>query len=262
MNFELNKYPFLNGSKQVLGELSLTIDRIDESNVFDQVIKDSLHDIIKSFSNKKSITQEIRNDVKYEVAKFYTTLYILRSNPTKLMTRYWIKAYMNRLKGVITEDMSGKSFTFVSKLFDELGMPHKFVMIDNYQWMIIKVNVYLDFALEITRTDPIEYQTLTLINMPLHKGRVFIHTGDVETFFCMLVKLCEKKIKALIDTSDKIIRSKKVDECVDQLQKFLIDSSKLHGFDNNKQQDKRLEFGETTPEMEIQHEKNTQRIIH
>lgn len=251
MIFNLTKYPFLSESKQVLGELALTIERIDQTNVFDSIIKDALIDITKSFVGNRIITSKVSPDMKYEVGKFYTTLYILRSNPTKLMTRYWLTAYMNKLKSILIEDIRKRNMKFISDFLNELGMKHKFVRVEDEDWMIIKINNYLDFSLEIQKNDPEEYQLLLLVNMPLDRGMVFIPVNEKLVFYYMILKLCEKRIKEMINSTDKIIRSEKIDKSVDQLQKYLVDIANMP---NGKPIKKELEYGEATPQMQFEHE--------
>lgn len=242
----ISKYPFFDFGKQILKEQNLSISDIDDIPVYNEIIAGAINDILDSFQHNRICGEDRMRDNKYEVIKFYLTLFILKSMPSRLMYSYWIKTYITRFESFIKNITN---LNTISTIFNELKMPHKFLKLDGLTIMAIKMNDYLDFAIEVKQNDN-RFGHLLLVNMPVYRGRVFIPIEDLNDYKLIIIKLVEKKIYELLEELDLQVRSKKIDRAIAELQGYLIKDP------NSKTKlESKLDYGQTTPEIQINNEK-------
>src|ERR1051326_3856065 len=89
------KYPFFDYGKQELKNMDMSIEKLDNDTVYDELIKEASNDIIDSFQHNQ-IKSKFFVDRLYTVAKFYLILFILKSANSTLFYKYWNKAYLDR----------------------------------------------------------------------------------------------------------------------------------------------------------------------
>jgi len=247
----IQQYPFVNDSKAVLSKLNITFEKIDTSNVFDEILNESFNDIIDATTRKKlevkSVIKDIENSsFEREVAKFYLSLMIIK--PSTILTRMFIRYYVNKFQIIVnyyTNRIAGGDIIIIPYyllLFKEFGIIWKVVKITDDYFIKTTIDNYLDFETLIGNNDPPEYQILKLVNCTVSAGYVYFSIKDQFDFQRMLNKLLEERIRNLVNNIEENIECTKIDKCRNHLNKYMKDKEGLSYHPNPQ----KLEYGEIT----------------
>lgn len=236
---KLQYYPFIKSSKEILEKLNITFERIDQSNTYDEILKEAFNDIINSVTNntrkqinEKELINKINNSsIDREVAKFYLSLMIVKTST--ILTKYFARYYIKKFEVIVNYYCkqyrdSLKILQVYFLLFSEFDLKWKVIKTDDLYFAKIHMNNYLDFAVLIESNDPPQYQLLKLVNCPVSNGYVYFYSEDYNEFQLMLNKLLEERIRQLVNNiNENKIECQKIEKCRDHLSKYMKDKQGL-----------------------------------
>jgi DNA primase large subunit len=179
--------PFLSNADDLITELNITIEKIEDTNVYDNILVEINDELILL------LTSEPPNypiaDYHYEVIKFYFTILILKALDNIALTRIWVRHFLYRIRTCIATYVNNneledniKFFLDVFRLLDkdQKFQLRKITLESKDQTFGIHMMDYLDIVNEISNSEPERYQQLKLVNMTLHKGYVVIGFHETE----------------------------------------------------------------------------------
>lgn len=198
----LTEYPFLVPATKFLEFLDVSIDRIENTNIFDSILYDIFNELAGLvFGNKKpSENNKREKETSYEVIRFYLTVSVLKMLDNLVITKLWIKKYVKDIDRRITNYVNNKDIN-TTRLFyilfkymvpNEEFKPKK-VVIDGNIGLSWHVMTYLDMIDNVNVNDP-EYAALHLVNQTLVKGFVIIPAENTEDIALLIKWILTKKI--------------------------------------------------------------------
>lgn len=221
---DIIKYPFINSGKPILKDIGLTMELIDDTTIYDEILKECSKDIVDSIIRKRE-NWDISTNETYEVMRFYTTMIILKTLPF-LITKYYITDYLRRFDKYYTNDINSilsvvnneKLIIFFNNFLIEFAPNLKLKEITDPTFPHGKLygmhmTDYLDIGILANLNDPIQYKQLLLINRNTHQGFVsFYIQDDYPIFRYIFHKLIEQRILEYIKKLDKnFINSTKIE---------------------------------------------------
>lgn len=226
----LQYYPFLKQSQSVIQDLDITFEKIDQTNTYDEILKEAFGDILNSVIKKEINEQGIINKIEKsnigkEVSKFYLSLMIVK--PSTILAKYFIKSFVKKFEVIVNYINNSEKdevilLNYIS-LFKEFGLDWKLIKSDGLYFVKIHMNNYLDFAVLIESNDPPMYQVLKLVNCGVYNGYVYFYYKDYNEFQLMLNKLLEERIRQLVKNIQENIECKKIETCRNHLSKYMKD---------------------------------------
>lgn len=231
----LNYFPFLKEGKGLLSEIVVSGDKLDNTNVFDTVLKQAAHEIIYAITKKPNerIEPILYNDdnEKIEVAQFYITLLLLTRLSALVTTRY-LAFYRQKMHNHISYCLGGDTTTAERQMFyitmiENLDERLKLgdISYKNKPYFTIRLTSYVFFSSHITERDDPDYQRLKPINMLPYKGHILISVTDFDTLELLTQKLIAIRIKALVERFSKEgnnIVSEKLDSAAREISHYMI----------------------------------------
>ena len=144
----LTYFPFLSNSQIVLKELNITLEKIQNTNIFDAILNNvyiELNFLLNPVYSDK-INYILKNPITdrfYEVSKFYLTILVLRTINNIALTRLWVKDFLKKIQFYIKEHVNKNSnedrdkIMFFIDLFrlletDDHFKPKKITLDDRY----------------------------------------------------------------------------------------------------------------------------------
>jgi hypothetical protein len=238
LEVDIHRYPFINKGFEILKDLGLTMELIDTTTTYDDMLKEASKDIVDCIiRNREQWDFSVSN--YYEVSKYYITMIILKTLPT-LITKYFIADYIKRFDKRYGEDISlivnvaslNKIMIYISNLLQQFAPNLKLLEINypdfEHTMYGMHMNDYLDIATLVGPNDKREYQQLTLINRNPVKGYVSFLPEDYSLFRYMFHKLIENRIFEHLNKLDiNLIKSTKIARCTEQIRKYLVSNTHL-----------------------------------
>lgn len=238
----LRYFPFLSNSSDVIGQLNITIEKIEDTNIFDKI----LFDIYKELS--LLLNPELAAKIKFyptthysfEVTKYYLTIMVLRVLDNIALTRIWVKYLLNSIRFHLTSLANDKDpIKMFITLFRLLDVGNHFelkqITIDSetkIKAFGLNMVDYLDVANDISNSDKERYQNLKLVNTTLHKGMVIIGFHEQDQLSAFIELFARTKTFQLYNShnmsnNDIVTSSKKINSIVNKLKDLIKVSEKI-----------------------------------
>ncbi len=224
-NDYLKFLPFLSNSSEVVNTVNITVEKIENTILFNQMLKDIYNEINFLITNEVKVYPVV-NPV-YEVSKFYLTILLLKGIDNIAITRIWIKHFkkkisfnINRmLKDCKTEQERIHVFYDIFRLLDlNEHFKLKRITIDKEHVAFgLHMVTYLDLA------DSLIDEVTTL-----HNGYVTIPYTETEFLIKLVQNFAEQKVYRLYQKADfDISITRKIKLIVDKIKEDIINSQKV-----------------------------------
>ena len=251
----LKFFPFLSNSLDVLKQLDINIDKIENTNIYDNVLFRIFKDLTLLLDPR--LAAKIKyypvTDYSFEVSQFYLTILVLKTLNNIALTRIWVRYFLNKIKAhidyLLEENREEKErINLFRTLFRLLELDNHFqlkkiTLDEGDQTFGLPITKYLDVAARVENSDGERYQPLKLINSTLHKGYVIIGYHETERLSSFIEFFAKLKIFSLYSNdNDIMVDSQKINLLVTRLKDMIkfsetisINIKKHHVANNNKE---------------------------
>jgi hypothetical protein len=219
----LKYLPFLSSSN-VMKQVNITIDKIENTNTFNDILFDIYREI------NFLITNEIRifplENSFYEISKFYLTILLLKGIDNIAITRIWVKYFMKKIevnmKAILTErKIRERKIDLFLDVFRLLEANEQFKL------KRITIEGNIAFGIHMMKYLDIEDSLMDEVTT-LHKGHVIIPTEETEFLIKLIQDFAQKKIFKLYEKAElDLTITKKIKFTTDKIKEDVINSQKV-----------------------------------
>src|SRR5687768_14887008 len=223
-DLEYLKYlPFLSNSGQVVKELDISIEKIENTNVFNHILQE-IYKEVSSLITDDIKTYPIENPV-YEVSKFYLSILLLKGIDNIAITRIWVKHFRKKLYSnmKVLLDNCKTEAARIKTLLDI------FELLETNQHFILRritIDGNVAFGLHMMKYLDIESSLFDEVTT-LHKGYVIIPCHETEFIIKLVQDFAEQKFYKLYGKAELDISiTKKIKFTTDKIKQEVINSQK------------------------------------
>ena len=215
----LEYLPFLSNSGEVVRRLDITIEKIEKTVIFNDILEEIYDEIRKLIMSEVKIYPLFNSS--YEVTKFYITILLLKGIDNVAIKRIWIKHFIKKInfnmKKLLKECKTVQERTDV---FIDIFR----LLESNQHYRLKRITIDDDVAFGMhmmTYLDVIE--SLFDDTTVLHQGHVIIPTNATEFLIGFIEKFAEKKINMLYERADyDVTITKKINLIISKLKEEIL----------------------------------------
>lgn len=220
----LRYLPFLSNAGQIVKDLNITIEKIENTNIFNSILQEIY----------KEVSTLITNDIKtypletptYEVSKFYLSVLLLKGIDNIAITRIWVKHFKKKIYSNIqtllmeckTEQARIKT---ILDIFELLELNQYFIL------RRITIDGNVAFGLHMMKYLDIEDSLFDEVTT-VHNGYVIIPCQETEFIIKLVQDFAVQKFYKLYEKADLDISiTRKIKFTTDKIKEDVINSQKV-----------------------------------